>query len=236
VALKEDVTISKTQKLALIGGQDNMLSVNKEALCVYSRKRSDKVATAVEDTIDKAKKVADCFPAKATVSLESGASRRMDQVAVGDRVLVGPDVYSAVYGFTHRLAGPVIDYVRLETCCGEVLLASPGHFVHVNGGLVAAAAVRVGDIVTAASGATKRIVSVSREPAQGLYNPQTLQGDIVVNGLVASTYTQAVAPALAHALLTPVRAAYSLLGLSTGVLDSGADGLAGLAPGDVAVY
>lgn len=40
----------------------------------------------------------------------------------------------------------------------------------------------------------------------GMYNPQTRHGDIVVNGFVVSTYTEAVrTPTIAHALMTPVR-------------------------------
>jgi hypothetical protein len=46
---------------------------------------------------------------------------------------------------------------------------------------------------------------VSTEWAEGLYNPHTMHGDIVVDGVHTSTYTDSVAPALAHALLWPVR-------------------------------
>ena len=51
--------------------------------------------------------------------------------------------------------------------------------------------------------------------ARGLYNPHTLHGDVVVDGVLTSTYTGVVHPALAHALLAPLRQLYSA-GLSFG--------------------
>lgn len=184
---------------------------------------------------DKVKNVAECFPASATVTLESGETKRMDEVAAGDVVQVGVNQYSKVFGFTHRSADAVSEFVRLETCCGEVLFATRGHFLHVNGGLKAAGAVEVGDKVVSGGGASKYIVSVKTERARGLYNPQTLHGDIVVNGLLASTYTTAVEPALAHAALTPARALYQFFGI-TASLESGGGGFANLFPGDVVSY
>jgi hypothetical protein len=44
----------------------------------------------------------------------------------------------------------------------------------------------------------------------GLYNPHTLNGDIVVNGVKTSSYTATVAPGLAHAALWPIRMLYTL--------------------------
>jgi hypothetical protein len=55
----------------------------------------------------------------------------------------------------------------------------------------------------------------------GLYNPQTLHGDIVVDGVRASTYTEAVDPVFAHAVLAPVRAVYRWFGVEVGGMDGG---------------
>ena len=43
---------------------------------------------------------------------------------------------------------------------------------------------------------------------RGLYNPHTLDGSLVVDGIVTSTYTTAVAPAVADVALAAGRAAY----------------------------
>jgi hypothetical protein len=93
--------------------------------------------------------------------------------------------------------------------------------LHANGALVAEGAVRVGDTATSETGATKRVVSVSGEQARGLFDPQTLDGDIVVEGLLASTYTTIVEPALAHAALAPMRLFYQVFGVATSVDSQG---------------
>ena len=65
----------------------------------------------------------------------------------------------------------------------------------------------------------------------GLYNPHTMDGDIVVDGTVTSTYTAAVAPSLAHAVLWPVRMLYALgVDVLSGVFDEGSELIARIAP------
>lgn len=53
--------------------------------------------------------------------------------------------------------------------------------------------------------ARSRVTHVQKVSGQGLFNPQTLDGRIVVNNVVVSTYTTAVTPKLATALLSPFR-------------------------------
>ena len=81
----------------------------------------------------------------------------------------------------------------------------------------------------------------------GLFNPHTMHGDIVVDGIVTSVYTTAVAPALvcrqgqqrqhghrlkqAHAALWPVRMLYSLgYDIINGAFDEGSELIASLTP------
>ena len=76
-----------------------------------------------------------------------------------------------------------------------------------------------------------RITAVAAEIATGLYNPHTLNGDIMVNGVKTSTYTAAVAPTLAHAALWPVRMLYSLgYDIINGAFDQGSELLVSLMP------
>ena len=89
---------------------------------------------------------------------------------------------------------------------------------------------QVGDIVEE-NGVQASVVAVSTETATGLYNPHTLNGDIVVNGIKTSTYTAAVAPALAHAALWPVRMLYSAgYDVINGVFDEGSELVASMMP------
>lgn len=224
-----DIKIIPTSDVVIKAGVDNMVSVNKQAVCVYSRKRTEAVAP-VKGTIDKVKDVAACFPAAAKVTLASGATCRMDEVRIGDVVAVGPGEFSPVFAFTHADSSAKTGFVRLETCCGEVLLLTPGHYIHANGALVAAGSVRVGDEVVGATGMEKKIVAVGSEEGTGIYNPQTLHGSIVVDGIVASTYTTAVEAGIAHGLLTPVRKVFEWSGFGPSLV-SGAHMFTGLVGG-----
>jgi len=150
-----------------------------------------------------------CFPANATVLLESGETKPMADVRVGDSVLAAPGVFSKVYMFSHRLAETNSAFVTLTTDAGAELQLTQDHYLYVNGVLATAGAVRVGDALTLASGVRTTVTAVNTMWAAGLYNPHTLHGDIVVNGIATSTYTKAIAPAIAHAALWPVRALYA---------------------------
>ncbi len=150
-----------------------------------------------------------CFPATATVQLESGARVAMADLKIGDAVLVAPGVYSKVYMFSHRLEQTKTAFVALETASGASLLLTPDHYLYVNGSLATAQTVRAGHLVTLADGTRAAVTKVRTQWALGLYNPHTLHGDIVVDGVQTSTYTQGIAPAVAHAALWPVRALYA---------------------------
>jgi Hint module len=146
-----------------------------------------------------------CFPGAATVEMRNGGVRRMSDLAVGDSVHVGSGIFSTVFMFTHQSADSLNEFVSLESATGAKLLLTSGHFLYVNGDLVAAKTVTVGDKIELGSGQTDAVSRVSVVMAAGLYNPQTLHGDVVVSNVRASTYTTAIAPAVAHRLLAPLR-------------------------------
>lgn len=153
-----------------------------------------------------------CYPAKATVELGEGQLKRMDELEVGDVVQVG-DEFSPVFGFTHRMPLVSQDFIELTTGSGYRIALTKGHFLYVNDQLRPAAEVRKFDRLRLVDGETsvERIEVVRKT---GLYNPQTLHGDIVVNGVVASTYTTSVEPKTAHALLLPLRVLWNLCHVS----------------------
>lgn len=119
------------------------------------------------------------------------------------------------------------------------LLLSPGHYLWVNGRLAAASTVVAGDALIAADGTRAVVTGVSRIVASGLFNPHTLGGSLVVDGLAVSCYTTAVRVGVADALLAPVRAAYRAgawrRGGGAGGVLSRLSGLAWLVPSGAAV-
>ncbi|OSX73498.1 hypothetical protein BU14_0342s0018 [Porphyra umbilicalis] len=158
-----------------------------------------------------------CFPASAMVDAGDRGAVRMADLRVGDAVAsaAAGGAPTDVYLFTHADADAVTRFVVLTTGGGRrPLVVSPGHYVFLAGGRTAAArTVRVGDaLVDAATGAAAPVTAVSRVLARGLYNPQTLSGDLAVDGYAVSTWTTAVAPAVASAALAPVRAVYGVGG------------------------
>ncbi|OSX75398.1 hypothetical protein BU14_0238s0021 [Porphyra umbilicalis] len=180
-----------------------------------------------------------CFPADATVTLASGDTVRMDTLVVGDSVAVGGGRFSDVFAFTHADADAMTAFVRLtvappaaDACAAHPssLRLTAGHYLSVNGRLAAASTVVVGDLLRRADGSSAPVVAVGVAVAGGLYNPQTVDGSILVDGIVASTYTTAVAPHLAAAALAPMRALYAVGGGRAGGWLTRVSRLAGLLP------
>lgn len=170
-----------------------------------------------------------CFPEYATVELEDGSIKKMSAVAIGDRVRVGTNTFSDVFMFTHKMAQVKYDFVKIETASTSVSLTR-GHYLYVNGALAAAITVKVGDYVEIDSGTSAIVMEVSTISGKGLYNPQTIHGDIIVNKIRASTYTTAVEPKMAASLLAPLRALYKVAGITTCMLHEGADNIAKVLP------
>lgn len=98
--------------------------------------------------------------------------------------------------------------MRVATEDGQQVLLTEGHYLYVNGKLEMAGLVGQGDYVVLGNGTRSIVSEVSRKRGRGLFNPQTIHGDVVVDGVVCSTYTYSVAPTCAHALLAPLRGAF----------------------------
>lgn len=147
-----------------------------------------------------------CFPASAMVELEDGRRVTMGELRVGDRVSVG-NGFSDVILFTHREATSRWSFLRISTSSRTSLSVSAGHYLYMHDGtLTTAESIQVGYILRAKGGVGTFVTGVEKICEVGLYNPQTMCGDIMVNGIVASTYTKTIHPILAHwILMTPVR-------------------------------
>ena len=130
-----------------------------------------------------------CFPGDAKVILSNHRFMRMNHLRGGDMIKVSASGrHSKVFAFTHR-----------DT--------------YVNGKLRAASSVRLGKTMESESGNTIIVSGIRMLWKTGMYAPHTMHGDLVVNGVVVSSYTTEFNPAIAHALLTRVR----LVSLFTGI-------------------
>jgi len=157
---------------------------------------------------------------------------RMDELTVGDKVLVNEKKeFSDVFMFAHRLASANAEFVEIQTAAGHKVMLTPNHYLYVNGRMAVGSTVQVGDKLKSKEGTDVAVTAVATTRAAGLYSPVTLDGDIVVDGIVMSTYTSDINPTLAHAALFPVRMAYKLGGDVMGnAFDNGNDLIARLMP------
>lgn len=170
----------------------------------------------MESSVEPSPEANACFPSDALVTVPSGV-KRISEVEIGDRVLVAPGVFSEVVMFTHRNAEHKGSFIELNTAKTTIQLTT-GHFIYANGNLIPAKAVRTGDAIVLADGSSATVNTIRTVFNIGLFNPQTAHGDIIVNGVQASTYTTAIEPNTAHTLLAPVRAMLRAGGVSA--LDS----------------
>lgn len=192
-------------------------------LCIYKDERRGVEKTdASSEPSQKDNDGSSCFPAHGIVEVQNRGFLAMDELIVGDCVRVGPNQFSEVFMWTHKLDNVLSEFVNLEIECGQVLTLSPGHYVPTGGELIPAHKLRKGDKVTLASGRQCSISRTFRSLHRGLFNPQTIDGSIVVDGVVTSTYTTAVQPKLAHVLLAPLRMLYRWCGLFVTVSDASA--------------
>eukprot|EP00188_Purpureofilum_apyrenoidigerum_P000231 Plantae.Rhodophyta-Purpureofilum_apyrenoidigerum.ctg10920.p1 GENE.Plantae.Rhodophyta-Purpureofilum_apyrenoidigerum.ctg10920~~Plantae.Rhodophyta-Purpureofilum_apyrenoidigerum.ctg10920.p1 ORF type:complete len:730 (+),score=99.91 Plantae.Rhodophyta-Purpureofilum_apyrenoidigerum.ctg10920:198-2387(+) len=151
-----------------------------------------------------------CFPSTAQVELRDGSFKLMRDLNIGDHVKSSATDFSEIFAFSHRMDDIVTNFVRIETADGHAIELSSGHYIYVNGVLIAASTARIGDKVITHSGSPVSIAAISTVRRQGLYNPQTISGTIVVDGVQASAYTLAVPIQIARVLLFFPKMLYKL--------------------------
>lgn len=206
--------------LLVASGEPNDLEASPESSILLANETPEESVDILDELLletpevsEKEKDGSVCFPASATVELESGAVVRMDDLSVGDMVKVGVDMFSRVFMFTHKMAGVKQTFVTLSAADNGVLTLTPGHYVYINGVLAAAKTAKVGDKLMQGNGKTSFVTSVDQDAwSTGLFNPHTVQGNSVVDSILASTHTTAVDAPFARAILSPLRLIFRTVG------------------------
>ncbi len=163
-----------------------------------------------------------CFPAAAIVTIEGGGQKQMSDLSIGDRVAVGGGKFSEVIMFSERTVNDRFEFVELHAG-SNVLRATSGHHIYASGRYVPTGEVKVGDTLELADGTLRAVTAVKAVMDEGLYNPVTVHGDILVNGVRAATFTPAIQHNIAEAAVSPLRATFERLGLTCTVFESRAD-------------
>eukprot|EP00177_Eucheuma_denticulatum_P005620 GFKZ01010228.1.p1 GENE.GFKZ01010228.1~~GFKZ01010228.1.p1 ORF type:complete len:469 (-),score=44.65 GFKZ01010228.1:79-1485(-) len=161
---------------------------------------------------EEAGEVRKCFPANEKVRRGDGELVRMDELRVGDVVMDGTGGASEVYFFSHRDSKVYSEFVSVFISGSRSVTLSEGHYIYTPRGAVAAGKLKVGEEVMVEGNGTGVVERIEWTLGRGLFNPHTINGGIVVGGVVASVYTDAVDARVAHGLLAPIRAVFWSVG------------------------
>jgi len=174
-----------------------------------------------------------CFPAHATVQTQDGQTVSMKELQIGDKVRSGASSFSEVYLFSHKMRTVQANFVEVTTEAGPQLQLSPKHFIHVSqrcddtSEQMHAEDLQPGMCVFIANDALQLspIVSVKLVRSEGLYNPFTMDGNIIVDGVLVSSHSEwfldgiadqfgitGLLPSVYQAVLAPARYMYYLVG------------------------
>ena len=124
-----------------------------------------------------------CFPSEAIVETPEG-KKPIYALEIGDFAL-SHEGFSEVYLLGHADNESVAEYLRLTTDNGTSIRLSKEHFIESNGRYVYAKDVKKGDRLAYG----ERVIGIEKEKANGLWNPFTIAGTIVVDGVLASCHS-----------------------------------------------
>jgi len=165
-----------------------------------------------------------CFSADSTVITDAG-EKRMDELKIGDRVMsstAGSTLFVPVVTFLHRMPEKLGEFYHLQTDDGAHLKLTAQHFIYrakcpdsesesSNGhALIYAKDVKVGDCVYRLTADRRRlhpvrVVNIDLVPQLGIYAPMTSNGDIIVDGILASCHNVIRAQSLQQTFFSFVR-------------------------------
>lgn len=116
----------------------------------------------------------------------------MSRLQVNDLVMVGSDKFQRVYGFSHKTDSHTAKFLQIYLeDANDPLEMTPSHFAFVAGkdGPIPASQLQLGDRLHNVAHGEKEIIKIETVTHDdGLYSPLTLDGTIVVNDLLMSTY------------------------------------------------
>jgi hypothetical protein len=166
---------------------------------------------------------AGCFPAESYAYLQSGDKVKMKDLRIGDQVLALDDtgrvVYSDVILMLDKQESDELAYYVLRTDNGHSLTLSADHLVFIskfsNSTMSAKQAryVSTGEYlyewhINSQKFLPRQIQTITIETKMGAYAPLTLEGTIVIDGHLASSYPLSENHDEAHAVFAPWRWAY----------------------------
>lgn len=172
-----------------------------------------------------------CFPASASVTLQDGSKKAVQDLQVGDKVLAANDegglIYTDFIMFVDQESATRRMFYVIETESEQKITLTAAHLLFVVNNAtddlhamtaVFASQVKPGQKVFVFDDLQNQLKSVTvkriyMQEHEGSYAPLTVQGTIVVDQVLASCYAVIEDHNLAHWALAPVRFSYWLSSL-----------------------
>ncbi|KAH9524399.1 hypothetical protein Btru_054430 [Bulinus truncatus] len=179
---------------------------------------NEKTSKKIEEEIKKGG--TSCFPGDSCVYLRNGKSVSLNELKIGDQVLTrdsdGYLTFDTVYMFGHQDFNEHTEFITIETISSKISLTT-GHYIYCerNGKKLCLSAenIIIGDkvyVLVDGNFVSCSVIRIALERKQGLFAPFTTNGNIVINGILASCYINVLHPYACHNLLWPVRQLYKL--------------------------
>jgi len=137
-----------------------------------------------------------CYSPHATAMVKDKGKVAMKDLQVGDYVLTSNGQYQTVYTINHFHHTKPTNFLQIRTEMEgseneNALEVSPMHLVYVEGKdhPLPANDVKVGDYLQTLDHGPKKVNAIRLITRNGLYNPITTHGTMVVDGIVTSSYT-----------------------------------------------
>ena len=163
-----------------------------------------------------------CFAGTELVTLESGETKSLTQVEVGDRVLTmnaksGKMIFSDIVFLPHGSNMESTTFVKITTLSGRDLKMTMNHMLPVGTcdtkqslSYLSASEIVVGDCVETVTG-REQIVSVESMEGKGIYTLIAMEELLVINGIIATPFG-GINPTLANIYYNLHRLVYSVFG------------------------
>jgi len=188
---------------------------------VYYESRSHVHASCKAESANP-NKYSGCFTGDSLVSTESGLKKYMKDLSIGDKVQAinedGETVYSEVLLFLDRHTTELRSFIHITTESGEELRLTSTHLLYVGSEECSelsclaptyAGKVEIGQVVYILGDegvrGIVRVISVKSVVSSGVYAPLTTEGNLVVDGVLASCYAVIDSQRVAHAAFLPLR-------------------------------
>eukprot|EP00545_Synedropsis_sp_CCMP1620_P011268 CAMPEP_0119008264 /NCGR_PEP_ID=MMETSP1176-20130426/3575_1 /TAXON_ID=265551 /ORGANISM="Synedropsis recta cf, Strain CCMP1620" /LENGTH=665 /DNA_ID=CAMNT_0006960567 /DNA_START=37 /DNA_END=2034 /DNA_ORIENTATION=+ len=130
-----------------------------------------------------------CFPVNSMVDVLGKGPTPIQHILLGDRVRTRNGKFSKVYSFGHYDLEVKAEYLEITVEGGGAPLSiSSDHMLFVGGKATPASTIIVGGAIDGVNGSTMAVTKITHTTATGAFAPFTMDGTIVVNDMVASSY------------------------------------------------